>query len=91
MLNLLQSGLAPLRYVENTTSKPTQRYPFNPNGSPEAIAGVRSRDGKVLALMPHPERTVLGAAAGSYVPESRREEFIEYGGAWLRLFRNARG
>ncbi|KAK5070840.1 phosphoribosylformylglycinamidine synthase [Lithohypha guttulata] len=87
----VRSGLAPLRYVDNNTLKPTQKYPFNPNGSPDGIAGVRSKDGRVLALMPHPERTVLGAAAGSYVPESRREEFIEYGGAWMRLFRSARG
>ncbi|KAK5941132.1 phosphoribosylformylglycinamidine synthase [Knufia obscura] len=86
----VESGLAPLRYVDNNTLKPTQRYPFNPNGSPEGIAGVRSRDGRVFALMPHPERTVLGAAAGSYVPESRREEFVEHGGAWMRLFRSAR-
>lgn len=84
------SGLAPLRYVDNHSLQPTQRYPYNPNGSPEAIAGVRSADGRVLALMPHPERTVLGAAAGSYVPESRREEFVEHGGAWMRLFRSAR-
>lgn len=89
--DLVRKGLVPLRYVDNTTLKPTQTYPYNPNGSPESIAGVRSKDGKVLAMMPHPERTVLGAAAGSYVPESRREEFIEFGGAWMRLFRSARG
>ena len=89
--DFIASGLVPLRYVDNTTLKPTQTYPYNPNGSPEGIAGVRSKDGRVLALMPHPERTVLGAAAGSYVPESRREEFIEFGGAWMRLFRSARG
>ena len=31
-------------------------YPGNPNGSPEGIAGVCSRDGRHLAMMPHPER-----------------------------------
>lgn len=86
----IDSGLAPLRYVDNNTLQPTQRYPFNPNGSPEGIAGVRSRDGRVLAMMPHPERTVLGAASGSWIPEGRKEEFVECGGAWMRLFRSAR-
>jgi phosphoribosylformylglycinamidine synthase subunit PurQ / glutaminase len=29
---------------------------FNPNGATEAIAGVCSREGNVLGMMPHPER-----------------------------------
>jgi len=87
----IATGLAPIRYLHNTTLKPTQRYPYNPNGSPEAIAGVRSVDGRVLALMPHPERTVLGSAAGSYVPDHLRESFVEGGGAWGRLFGSVRG
>lgn len=38
-----------VRYNYNT-------YPGNPNGSPNAIAGVVSADGRHLAMMPHPER-----------------------------------
>lgn len=33
-------------------------YPFNPNGSLADIAGITSADGKVLGLMPHPERAM---------------------------------
>ena len=33
-------------------------YPFNPNGSTADIAGITSADGKVLAMMPHPERAM---------------------------------
>ena len=33
-------------------------YPYNPNGSVEDIAGITSADGKVLGLMPHPERAM---------------------------------
>lgn len=33
-------------------------YPFNPNGSVADIAGITSADGKVLAMMPHPERAM---------------------------------
>jgi phosphoribosylformylglycinamidine synthase len=33
-------------------------YPYNPNGSLEDIAGITSADGKVLGLMPHPERAM---------------------------------
>ena len=33
-------------------------YPFNPNGSMGDIAGITSADGRVLGLMPHPERAM---------------------------------
>jgi phosphoribosylformylglycinamidine synthase len=33
-------------------------YPFNPNGSLDDIAGITSADGRVLGLMPHPERAM---------------------------------
>jgi phosphoribosylformylglycinamidine synthase len=87
--------LAPLRYVDNRSLESTTVYPFNPNGSPEGIAGVRSVDGRVLALMPHPERTVLGGV-GSWIPDAKlgiRDEGDEgWGdfGPWIRLFQSAR-
>ncbi|CAG0906040.1 unnamed protein product, partial [Darwinula stevensoni] len=44
-----------LQYVDSQ-GKPTQSYPENPNGSPDAIAGMTTRDGRVTIMMPHPER-----------------------------------
>ena len=84
---LLHHGLVALRYLDHG-GQPTEKYPFNPNGSPHGIAGVRSPDGRVLALMPHPERTVLGEAA-SWVPRGQLEAWGEFG-PWVRLFRSAR-
>ena len=92
-----EQHLAPLRYVDSRTLEPTQTYPFNPNGSPMGIAGVRSRDGRVLAMMPHPERTILDGIA-SWYPRDQEEGapegvpgggFGEYG-PWLRMFQSAR-
>lgn len=85
--NLIKNNMIPLRYVDNHLN-PTQLYPFNPNGSPEGIAGVRSQDGRVLALMPHPERTVMGGIA-SWVPDGRGEE-LGGEGPWARVFVSAR-
>jgi len=79
--------LAPIRYVDNTTLKPTTQYPFNPNGSPVGIAGVRSIDGRVLALMPHPERTIMNGIA-SWRP-SNADKWGD-NGPWIRLFQSAR-
>jgi phosphoribosylformylglycinamidine synthase len=44
------------RYVdENGRQGP---YPINPNGSVESIAGLTDATGRVMGLMPHPERFV---------------------------------
>jgi phosphoribosylformylglycinamidine synthase len=74
---LNEAQMIPIRYVDNY-GKVTTKYPANPNGSPEGIAGVRSRDGRVLALMPHPKRTIM-ADVGSYVPMELVEEWGEFG------------
>ncbi|KAL2363464.1 hypothetical protein RJZ56_003634 [Blastomyces dermatitidis] len=86
--SLVKHNLAPIRYVDNSSLKPTTKYPFNPNGSPEGIAGVRTPDGKVLALMPHPERTIM-AGVGSWIPPEKVEEWGNIG-PWGRMFYSAR-
>ncbi|KAI9798645.1 MAG: hypothetical protein M1833_004634 [Piccolia ochrophora] len=80
--------LVTLRFVDNASLQPTEAYPFNPNGSPAGITGVRSADGRVLAMMPHPERMVL-ADAVSWAPLEMREAWGEIG-PWGRLFASVR-
>ena len=84
--NALDAGLVAMRYVDNHL-QPTERYPANPNGSPLGIAAVQSRNGRVMAMMPHPERVVL--VAGSYVPDNIKAEWKDHG-PWIRLFQSAR-
>jgi phosphoribosylformylglycinamidine synthase len=76
-------GLVTLHYVDHH-ERMTQRYPFNPNGSPRGVAGLCNEDGRVTALMPHPER-VYRTVQNSWAPREWREN-----GGWMRLFRNAR-
>ena len=71
-----------VRYVEG--GRIADSYPANPNGSPDGIAGVSSRDGRATILMPHPERT-LRTANFSWAPRDWPED-----SPWLRMFRNAR-
>lgn len=61
-------------------------YPANPNGSPEAIAGVCSEDGRHLALMPHPERC-LRPWNWAYYPRGHRKDVVT---PWIEMFVNAR-
>jgi phosphoribosylformylglycinamidine synthase len=77
------SGLVSLRFVDNRGS-PTETYPANPNGSPQGITGLTSRDGRATILMPHPER-VFRSVQNSWRPAEWGED-----GGWLRMFRNAR-
>ncbi len=71
------AGLVALRYAGN-------EYPANPNGSPNAIAGLCNAQGNVLGLMPHPENAILPHQHPRWTRESRRRE-----GDGLRIFRNA--
>ncbi|QXO16714.1 phosphoribosylformylglycinamidine synthase [Vibrio ostreae] len=83
-LNALeQSGTVAVRFVDNF-GNPTQQYPNNPNGSPNAITGLTTADGRVTIMMPHPER-VFRTVANSWHPDSWGEN-----GAWMRMFQNAR-
>lgn len=63
---------------------PTQQFPFNPNGSPQGIAGVCNRDGRVSIVMPHPER-LFRTVQWSWHPAEWPEN-----SPWLQLFSNAR-
>ncbi len=83
LAELTAHGQIALRYVDST-GKPTEHYPLNPNGSPQGITGVCSNDGRVTLMMPHPERN-LRAINHSWKPSQWDKD-----GAWLRLFRNAR-
>lgn len=54
-LQLIESqNLVVLRYSINGIV--TQKYPANPNGSPNGITGICDSTGRIFGLMPHPER-----------------------------------
>lgn len=58
-------------------------YPGNPNGSPLGTAALTSKDGRHLAIMPHPERSIFPWQCGCY-PENGDEVT-----PWFTAFRNA--
>jgi len=77
------SAAVVMRYVDGE-GRVTQAFPVNPNGSPDGIAGLTSRDGRATLMMPHPER-VFRSVQLSWAPAGWGEA-----SPWLRLFRNAR-
>lgn len=52
-----KENLVAFRYVDEENN-PTQKYPQNPNGSINAIAGITDPTGLVFGMMPHPEKFV---------------------------------
>jgi len=80
---LQRDGRVALQFVDGD-HRVAERYPANPNGSVDGIAGVINANGRVLALMPHPER-VFRTVNNSWRPDAWGED-----GPWVRLFRNAR-
>ncbi len=72
-----------MRYVDHR-GQATERYPFNPNGSPAGITSVTTADGRFTVLMPHTER-VHRTVQMSWSPEGWGEA-----SPWMRVFRNAR-
>ncbi|WP_333607624.1 phosphoribosylformylglycinamidine synthase [Arsukibacterium sp.] len=77
------SGTVAMRFVDNY-GQVTERYPANPNGSPQGITALTTTDGRVTIMMPHPER-VFRTVAHSWHPDDWQED-----SPWLRMFRNAR-
>jgi phosphoribosylformylglycinamidine synthase I len=79
-------------YCREDLTSARGEYPYNPNGSLEDIAGITSADGKVLGLMPHPERAMEFTSL--YDWPARREQMKRAGIAIpsesmnMQLFRN---
>jgi phosphoribosylformylglycinamidine synthase len=77
-----QASQVVLRFVD-AEGKPGP-YPVNPNGSEGDVAGLCDASGRVLGLMPHPERHILPTQHPRWTREGLKEE-----GDGLKLFRNA--
>jgi phosphoribosylformylglycinamidine (FGAM) synthase-like amidotransferase family enzyme len=77
-----------LQYIDPINGKPTQDYPFNPNGSVDAIAGICDPTGKVFGMMPHPEAYNSYHNHPDWIRQ-RLERALPTEGLGLRIFENA--
>jgi phosphoribosylformylglycinamidine synthase len=79
----LERAIVAMRFFDNK-GMATERYPANPNGSPQGITGLTTADGRFSIVMPHPER-VFRSVQMSWAPDGAPED-----SPWMRMFRNAR-
>jgi phosphoribosylformylglycinamidine synthase len=79
---LAQAGQVVLRYCDDAGS--AAGYPANPNGSQDSIAGICDYTGRVMGLMPHPDRHLFPTQHPQWARRGLKDE-----GDGLQLFRNA--
>jgi len=93
MLDILEkNNMVAARYVRGGICE-YQDLPSNPNGALRDIAGITDESGRVLGLMPHPERAIEFTQLPDWT--LRREKLAREGvsmpgeGPGMALFRNA--
>ncbi|MFO0916789.1 MAG: phosphoribosylformylglycinamidine synthase subunit PurQ [Planctomycetaceae bacterium] len=72
--------------AEQPTGPDPVRWPANPNGAVGDIAGLSDPTGRVLGLMPHPERFLFATQHPQWTRLGLSGE-----GAGMQIFRNAVG
>ena len=85
MQQLASAGQLALRYENaNGTGNGEVHFPANPNGSVGNVAGICDSTGRVLGLMPHPERHIDPTHHPRWTREGLKPE-----GDGMAIFRNA--
>ena len=82
-----------LRYIKPDGTPALNEFPYNPNGATNDIAGITDPTGRVLALMPHPERGMFTWQRDDYPrlkDKARREgKTLPDAADGLQIFENA--
>lgn len=84
LARLRDGGQVAVRYATAGGNPAHGRFPENPNGSADDIAGICDPSGRIFGLMPHPEAFLNRCNHPRWTREDLPEE-----GAGLQLFRNA--
>jgi phosphoribosylformylglycinamidine synthase len=70
------------------------QYPFNPNGSVNDVAGICDRTGRIMGMMPHPERAIYSISEPEFqlkkeITKRDNREMPEFIESNLKIFKNA--
>lgn len=91
---LKENGQVVFRYTKDDGEKANGEFPHNPNGSIEDIAGICDESGRILGMMPHPERAIFYSNHPEFYAikeESKRknEKLPEIYDPAFQVFKNA--
>jgi phosphoribosylformylglycinamidine synthase len=76
MNDLIKNGQVATQYVD-LKGNPTMEFPYNPNGSMNAVEAITSPDGRILGKMGHSER--MGTNVAKNVPGDKDRRIFESG------------
>jgi phosphoribosylformylglycinamidine synthase len=79
----IADNLVSAQYIDNY-GQVTEKYPANPNGSPQGITALTTPDGRATIIMPHPERAFLSRQLSWHPADWPADS------PWFRIFQNAR-
>jgi len=82
--DLPKNGQVVFRYCRADGALAEGEYPLNPNGAVDDIAGITDRTGRILGLMPHPERHFLSRQHPFWTRLNKKEKL----GDGALLFKN---
>jgi phosphoribosylformylglycinamidine synthase len=85
---LKEKNLIVLQYVDVETLKPTMKYPQNPNGSIESIAGICDCTGRIFGKMPHATAYLSPYNHPRWTRQKLKGSLPKEGGG-VQIFRNA--
>jgi phosphoribosylformylglycinamidine synthase len=78
--------LIAVQYVDEN-GEPTQQWPDNPNGSPDAVAGICDPSGRLFGMMPHPDAYLYGFHHPRWMQRKLEGKLTELGDG-VKIFQN---
>ncbi|QKX01318.1 phosphoribosylformylglycinamidine synthase subunit PurQ [Wolbachia endosymbiont of Dipetalonema caudispina] len=75
---LIKNNFVALRYINENGNYANLQFPYNPSGSLYDVAALSSKNGKVLALMPHPERGIFFTQQDNWPFEKERCKRLKF-------------
>lgn len=87
------NNLAVMKYIKPEGAAASQEFPYNPNGAVNDIASICSSNGRIMGMMPHPERGMFFTQRNDWT--YLKEKYKREGGAipefsdGIKIFENA--
>ena len=76
-----------MQYVKQDGTKAAGLFPYNPNGAMSDIAAITDKTGRIIAMMPHPERAIFASQQQDWFVHKRKANFAKYSSG-LKIFSN---
>lgn len=90
---LVQNNQIIMRYTKPDGTPANAEFPFNPNGSMLDVAAISDTTGRIMGIMPHPERHIYFMQRDDWtylrdIARREKKDIPEYGEG-LQIFKNA--